>query len=167
MKECEWSGRIEAAAGRDAFGPEERAHVGECVACRELAGIVALLRAEGRSAERAANAVVPSAREILAAARPFEERAKERRVLRPIVWLERVAAVLGVMAALGVGWWLLRRMGDSTALALVRGSAGSGATSPDLVSASIMLTAVAAFAVAAYGLTGHTGLTAARTRRPR
>jgi hypothetical protein len=164
VKECTWKERIESAARRDSLDVDESAHIQTCFDCANLAGMIRLLRAEGHAAERLAVERVPSARAILAQARPLLASADLRRVLWPIVWLERAAAVLGSLAAIVAAWWLLQRAGDSSAFDVLRsiGESDASATGADLTSAAMLVAAVTVLTVASYGLVGLAGATTRR-----
>ena len=157
MKECTWKERIESAAQRDSFDVDELAHIRACSHCGNLAGMIRLLQAEGRSAERLAVERVPSARAILAEARPLLARADLRKVLWPIVWLERAAAVLGSLATIGAVWWLVEGAGDSSAFDMLRSIGESDA--PGAASVAMLVAAVTVLTVASYGLAGLAGTT--------
>ncbi len=161
MKECTWKERIELGALRDSFDVDELAHIRACSHCGDLAGMIRLLRAEGRSAERLAVERVPSARAILAEARPLPARGDLRKVLWPIVWLERAAVVLGFLLTIGAGWWLVERARDSSAFDMLRsiGESNVSGTLTDLASASMLVVVVTVLAVASYGLLGLAGTT--------
>ena len=161
MKECTWKERIESAAGRDSLDLDELAHIRACSHCGDLAGMIRLLRAEGRSAERLAVERVPSAQAILAEARPLLARADLRKILWPIVWLERAAIVSGSLAAIGVGWWLWERVGITSAVDMLRsiGASDVSGTPVDLASVLMLVGTVTVLTVAFYGLVGLTGTT--------
>ena len=116
---CPWQGRIEACVLREELSAEERAHVAVCIDCRALTTVIRAVMSEGRSTERASRERVPSALEILAKARSRDEAvdtsfsklardvpAEDRNVFRPIIWVERVAAVVAIVLAVGAGWSL-------------------------------------------------------------
>ena len=157
--ECSWEERIESAARRDSLDADELAHIRDCSDCRDLAGMIGLMREEGRSAERMAIEQVPSARAILAEARPLLASADVRRVLRPILWLERAAAVLAALTLIGAGWWFAERARDSSTFDFLRstGDSYASATSMDMTSVSMLLTAMTVFIVASYGFVGLGG----------
>lgn len=163
VSHCIWEDRIEAAARRGSFDGDELDHVRECVDCRALTAVIKLLGEEGRAAERQAIRRVPSAQAILARARVARSQADLRRVLWPILWLQRVAFVLGSLALIGAGWWLFMRAGDSLPSDLLgwighaHGAVASGATAPG----SMVAVAATVLVAASYGLLG---LGRARTR---
>ncbi|MEE8550872.1 MAG: hypothetical protein V3T08_06410 [Gemmatimonadota bacterium] len=159
MKECTWKERIESAARRDSFDVDELAHIQACSHCGDLAGMIRLLRAEGRSAERLAVERVPSAQAILAEARPLLARADLRKILWPIVWLERAAVALGCLLTIGAGWWLVGRARDSSAFDMLRsiGASDVSGTPADLASVLMLVAAVTVLTVAFYGLVGLAG----------
>lgn len=161
MKECTWKERIESAARSDSFDADELAHTRACSHCGDLAGMIRLLRAEGRSAERLAVGRVPSAQAILAEARPLLAGADLRKILWPIVWLERAAVALGCLLTIGAGWWLWERVGISSTLDLLRTTGESYASStPVALASALMLVAIlTVLTVAFYGLVGLAGTT--------
>jgi len=164
VTECTWTERIELGALRDSFDVDELAHIRACPHCGNLAGMIRLLRAEGRSAERLAVERVPSARAILAEARPLLAHTELRKVLWPIVWLERAAVALGFLLTIGAGWWLVERVWDSSPFDMFRsiGESDVSGTLTDLASASTLAVAVSLLAVASYGLLVLTGTTTQR-----
>ena len=156
MNECTWKERIESGALRDSFEVDELAHIRACSQCGNLAGMIRLLRAEGRSAERLAVERVRSARAILAEARPLLARTDLRKVLWPIVWLERAAVALGLLFTIGASWWLVERARGSSAFDMLRsiGESDVSGTLTDLASASMPVAVATVLAVASYGLLG-------------
>ncbi len=171
---CPWQGRIESCALREELSAEERAHVAACADCRALTTVIRAMISEGRRTERVSRERVPPALEILDRARGRGEAIdrgsspsapevlpEDRKVLWPIIWLERVAGVVAIALAVGVGWplaeGLLGLLGANlpwppTALL---DSAGSG-SSTDVGAASLLMVPVVVIFWMAflYGLTG-------------
>ena len=171
---CPWQGRIEGCVLREELSAEESAHVAVCADCRALATVIRAVMSEGRSTERVSRERVPSALEILAKARSRDEAvdagfsklarevpAEDRNVLWPIIWVERVAAVVAIVIAVGVGWPLAEGFPGLSGTNLpwppteLLGSVGSGSPK-DVGATSFLMVPVLAFSWVAllYGLTG-------------
>lgn len=147
---CEWADRIESATLRDALSEEEIAHTRTCSECLEVTRVVRLLVRQGRDAERRGARHVPSAQMVLAGARRIRARKAERAALKPIIWMERIAALLAAAALASAAWWLARRLPDWTEL---RAGLESGASaSMDPVSGVLLGAAMLLIFVALYGL---------------
>jgi hypothetical protein len=160
---CAWEDRIESAAKRAAFDADELDHVRHCVDCRALTAVIELLAEEGRAAERNATQRIPSAGVILARARVARSRADVRKVLQPILWVQRVGVVLTSLALIGAGWWLFMRAQDWLPhdLSGWTGDAHRSLGSVGITAASMLWVAATVLIVASYGLLG---LARGRTR---
>lgn len=149
---CDWADRIESATLRDTLSDEEEAHTRSCAECREVVKVVRLLAAQGRAAERRGARHIPSAQAVLAGARRIRARKAERAALKPIIWMERIAAVLAAGTLVSVAWWLARRLPDWTDLRAAFEPQASAGTDP--VSIAFLGTAVLLVLVTLYGLVG-------------
>lgn len=155
MELCDWTDRIEASALRRSFDDEERAHLNECPECRKLTRIVQRLTEHGRSAERRSASHVPSAAAVLQRAREIRARKTERRVLRPIVWVEAIGVLTALAAAALTVAWGLRRLQTSSSLdALGRSLRAQSLGTPSLLTTAMVVTAVVVIAAGLYGLGG-------------
>lgn len=166
MRSCDWTDRIESATLRGALDADERSHLRECPECRKLTEIVELLMAHGRAAERRGARHVPSARAVLLRARQIRARKIERRALRPIVWMERIAVVVVLVAGLAIASWLARRLGDARPPLLRLGPLGPELSGPpDPIAVALLVCGAALLATTLFGLAGLGGSLSHRTRR--
>ena len=180
---CPWQDRIEGSVLREEMSGEERAHVAVCADCRTLATVIRAVMSEGRSTERASRERVPPALEILAKVRSRDQAvdtdrstsapavpAGDRNVLWPIIWVERVAAVVAIVLAVGVGWPLAEGLAAISGTSLpwppteLLGSLGSSGSPKDVGAASLLMVPVLAFCWVAllYGLTGFGDVSGSR-----
>lgn len=152
MRSCDWTDRIESASLRGTFDHDERSHVHECAECRKLTRIVRLLVDQGRAAEQRGARHVPSAQAVLLRARQVRARKIERRALKPIVWVERVAIAAGLLTGLAVWSWLAQRMGAPDAALLQPGL--ESPAQPDLTTLAMLVSGVGLLVATLFGLAG-------------